>query len=166
MDEETRADNDAALVLVLVLGVVPCSGLRSVGARVVGEALVVAQQLPAQLTSGSQDDRVRQAQTVMASAELGGTLGRLGVKGIHADTHRSNRPTGITGAAYTREGHQRFAVSARRDNEVGRRLVSGFDVVDSALMVVVCSVEQPDEDAGVKDQRSHSSRSRSSSPGR
>jgi len=52
-----------------------------IDARVAGEALVVAQQLPAQLTSGSQDDRVRQAQTVMASAAFGGTLGGPGVKG-------------------------------------------------------------------------------------
>ncbi len=52
-----------------------------VDGRVRSEALVVAQQLPAQLTSGSQNNRVRQAQTVVSSAELGGTLGRPRVKG-------------------------------------------------------------------------------------
>lgn len=57
--------------------------LRSaiVDARVASEAVVIAPQPPAQLMSSSQDDRVRQAQTVMASAEFGGTFGRPRVKG-------------------------------------------------------------------------------------
>ncbi len=88
----------------------------------------------------------------MASPEFGGSLGRSRVKGRHADTHRSDCLASITDAAHACEGHHRFAVGSRRSDEFGLGLVSGFDVVDGALMVIVCVVEQPDEDARVKDQ--------------
>ena len=78
---------------------------------------------------------------------------------IAATASRASR--GATGSG---EGDERFAVGARGCEHRRPALVGPFDVVDGALVVGVGAVQQSDQDAGVEDQRSHSSRRRSSSP--
>ncbi len=48
---------------------------------IVSEPLVVAEQLPAKLASCSQDDGIRQAQTIVMGPEHGGMFGRPRVQG-------------------------------------------------------------------------------------
>ena len=48
-----------------------------VGTHIASEPFVVAQQAPAKLMGGGQDDRVRQTQVAVTGPKLRGPLGRL-----------------------------------------------------------------------------------------
>lgn len=71
----------------------------------------------------------------------------------------------VDGQRPNRQVRQRLAVRASRYEEVVAGRVGGFDLVDGLLVVCVGGIQQSDQDADVEDQRSHSSRRRSSSPG-
>ena len=62
------------------------------------------------------------------------------------------------------EGDKSLAVRTRGCEQVIAASVCCLDVIDGRVVMRVGGVEQPDQHAGVKDQRSHSSLRRSSSP--
>lgn len=101
----------------------------------------------------------------MAGSKLGGSLCRTCVERRHADAHAGDRVTGVADAIRAGERDQRLAVGTRWKQQVGPFCVSRFDFVDGTRVVCVRIVEQRDDDARVEDQRCHSSRNRSSSPG-
>ena len=100
----------------------------------------------------------------MLGADLGSAFGDLLAHGDDGDAHRADCVSRISGAIGAGEGHERFAVGARRCEQIGSGAVGLVDVFDGLLVVGVGGVQQSGQDARVEDQCCHSSRRRSSSP--
>lgn len=93
-------------------------------------------------------------------------LGRPGIQWGHLDSHGGSRFPSIIDTRLSSERDQRLAVRADRRDEIVAALIGSLHLLDCPGVMPVGAVEQRDQDAGVEDQRSHSSRNSSSSPGR
>ena len=102
----------------------------------------------------------------MARPEFGGKFGDPGGERDDGDSHACDRLTRVCQAAGSGERNERLAVGAGGGQERLAIAVGLLYLVNGSVVVAVLGVEQAYQDARVEDQRLHSSRSRSSSPGR
>lgn len=102
----------------------------------------------------------------MTSSKACGLFGSLRIEWGHADSHRDDRFTSVSDTVFAGEGDQRLAVGASGYYQLLAVLIGSLDRVNGTSVVGVCAIKQRDQDARIEGQRSHSSRSRSSSPER
>ena len=128
------------------------------------EAIVVGQKVAADLSGAGHDHRVGQPQIRAISTQFGSSLGHRRGERRDLDPYRRDGSACIGKPSGASKRNERLAVRARGHDQLAPRLIACLDVADGALVVRVSGVEQSDQDARVEDQRSHSSRSCSSSP--
>ena len=139
----------------------PLYGLR---ASHVPETIVVAQEFSGEFVRARKNESVGKPQLPVASPQQRRTLGhRCGERGDR-DPHRRDCVARVADSTGSGEGDKRLGERACRSKQPPAALVGSFNVVNGALVVCVSAVQQSDQDAGVENQRSHSSRRRSSSP--
>ena len=117
------------------------------------------------LVRGGKHERVWEPQRAVPSSKLGGAFGDRGSERDDRDSHAGDRFACVVDASSTRERDQSLVVSTGGSQELVIGPVGLIDLVDGSVVVAVLGVEQSDQDARVEDQRFHSPRSWSSSPG-
>jgi hypothetical protein len=118
------------------------------------------------LSSCCEHERIGEAQGFVSGSQLSGTFSDRSGERDHCDAHAGDRFARVSHSIGARECDERLAVCTRWGEQLLVGSVGLIHGIDGALMVTLSSVEQPDQDARVKDQRSHSSRSWFSSPSR
>jgi len=138
--------------------------LRGLGTSRLSKTVVVAQEFSGELFRAGEYKGVRQAQLPVPSPNHRRTFGHRRSERSDRDPHGCDRVARLAGTTGASERDKRLGVCARWSNQPTTALIGSFNIVDRAVVVCVCPVQQSDQDAGVKDQRSHSWRRRSSSP--
>ena len=139
----------------------PLFGLR---ASHVPETVVVAQEFSGEFVRAGKHESVGEPQLLVASPQQRRTFGHRCGERSDRDPHGRDGVARLAGSTGSGEGDKRLGECACRSKQPPASLVGSFNVVNRALVVCVGAVQQSDQDAGVENQRSHSSRRRSSSP--